>query len=146
MQRRLVSNLLGVLGGIIGGVVGYFAFVWLYHQGFYGLMLPGAMLGFGCGVLARHRSIVRGIACGLAAAGLGLYTEWKWVHIIADDSFSYMVRHFHEKPPVTLVMLLGGILLAFWLGKDGGFSSRPDIGQGARPSGDANPGPPSGGS
>jgi len=124
MQRRLVSNLLGVLGGIIGGIIGYFAFVWLVNQGFYGLMLPGALIGFGCGVLARDRSLARGAACAFAALGLELFAEWKEFPFAKDDSFGFMLAHFHEKAPIKIVMLLAGVLLAFWLGKDGGFSGR----------------------
>ena len=41
-----------------------------------GLMIPGAFLGLGCSLLARHPSIVRGVFCGIAALGLSLFTEW----------------------------------------------------------------------
>ena len=76
MPRHLISNLLGLVGAVIGGALGFYTFGWLLGQGFYGLMIPGALLGLGCSLLAQHPSTIRGILCGLAALGLGLYTEW----------------------------------------------------------------------
>jgi hypothetical protein len=121
MRRLLISNLLGLLGAIIGGVLGFYTFRWLEGHGFYGLAIPGAFLGLGCGLLAQHRSIPRGIFCGLAALILSLYTEWTFQTFIVDNSFSYMVTHLMDKSPVTLLMIAIGTIIAFWVGKDAGF-------------------------
>src|SRR5262249_40155099 len=77
MSRSLLSNLLGLVGAAVGGAIGYFAFRWFCKQGFYAMVLPGGMLGLGCLILARHRSMARGIVCGVAAVALGLFTEWR---------------------------------------------------------------------
>ncbi|MGP0063794.1 MAG: hypothetical protein ACLQGP_09375 [Isosphaeraceae bacterium] len=121
MARLLISNLLGLVGAIIGGVLGFYTFAWLEDKGFYGLAIPGAFLGLGCGMLAQHDSIPRGLLCGAGALGLSLFTEWKFHHFLVDDSFSYMMNHISEKGPVTLLMIALGTVIAFWVGKDGGF-------------------------
>jgi len=132
MSRLVISNLLGLAGAAVGGVVGYFIFGWLVGQGWYGLMIPGAFLGFGCSLLARHRSIARGIFCGIAALGLGLFAECRFRPFVADDSFQYFLAHVKDLSPVpTFLMLAIGTLIAFWVGKDAGFRgyvrpSRPE--------------------
>jgi hypothetical protein len=121
MVNRVISTTLGVIGGIVGGVFGYVLFFWIARQGLYALVLPGASIGLGCGLLARHRSVLRGIACGLAALALGLYTEWRFMPFAADDRFSYMALHFYDLKPITLIMIVLGAALSYYLGKDAGF-------------------------
>jgi hypothetical protein len=126
MPRRLISNLLGLVGAIVGGVLGFYTFGWLVGQGFYGLMIPGAFLGLGCGLLAQHASIPRGIACGVAAAILTVFTEWKFFPFVADTSLPYFVRHLTDLRPVTVLMTVIGAVIAFWVGKDAGFRWMPE--------------------
>jgi hypothetical protein len=122
MPRHLISNLLGLVGAMVGGALGFYTFDWLRGQGFYGLMIPGALLGLGCSLLARHPSTVRGIVCGLAALGLGVYTEWHFFPFAKDDSLSYFLKNVGSLKPVTLLMIGVGALIAFWIGGDAGFS------------------------
>ncbi len=68
MMRQVASCFLGLIGAVIGGALGYYIFMWIVDQGFYGLMIPGALLGLGCSLLSQHRSHFRGVIC--AAAGL----------------------------------------------------------------------------
>jgi hypothetical protein len=126
MPRHLISNLLGLLGAIIGGVLGFYTFKWLEGHGFYGLAIPGAFLGLGCGLLSQHHSIPRGIFAGVAALVLSLYTEWTFQTFIVDNSFPYMVTHLMDKSPVTLLMIAIGTIIAFWVGKDAGFRWLPE--------------------
>ncbi len=121
MRRRLISNLLGLVGAILGGVLGFYTFSWLEDKGFYGLAVPGAFLGLGCGLLAQHHSIPRGVLCGLGALGLSLFTEWKFHPFRADNSFSFLVAHLMDLSPVTLLMIAMGTIIAYWVGKDGGY-------------------------
>ena len=138
MPQRLISNLLGLIGAIIGGVLGFYTFGWLEDHGFYGLAIPGAFLGLGCGLLSQHSSIPRGILCAFAALGLSLFTEWYFhQRFLVNNSFSYMVAHLTEKSPVTLLMMGIGTAIAFWVGKDAGFRWRPER---QRPA-SAGPGP-----
>lgn len=118
MIGKVSSHLLGLVGATIGAFLGYFLFNWLVRQNLYGLMIPGAMLGLGCSILAQHRSPARGIACGIAAIALGLYTEWRFSPFKADDGFKYLVLHFSDLKPITQLMIGVGAIIAFWLGKD----------------------------
>jgi len=118
--RQITSNVLGLIGAAVGGVLGYYIFLWILGQGFYGLMIPGALLGLGCGLVSLHASQLRGVLCGAAGLVLGMYAEWNYRTFIADGSFAYMVTHIHEKPPLTLVMLALGAFFAYWLGRDAG--------------------------
>jgi hypothetical protein len=121
MINRVMSTTLGVIGGVVGGVFGYVLFFWIIKQGFYAMVLPGASIGLGCGLLARHSSTLRGVACAIAALGLGLYTEWRYMPFIGDDRFSYLVAHFYQLRPITLIMLGLGTALSYYLGKEAGF-------------------------
>jgi hypothetical protein len=121
MGSRVFSTTLGVIGGIVGGVVGYHLFFWIARQGFYAMVLPGAAVGLGCGLLARHRSVPRGIACAVAGILLGLYTEWKFEKTFPhDDRFLYLVLHFYALPGLTLIMIGLGGALSYYLGRDAG--------------------------
>src|SRR5947199_207594 len=75
-RTRIISNVLGLIGAAAGGVFGHLLFWWIVRQGFYALILPGGMLGLGCGLLARHPSRARGVVCGVAGLALGLFTDW----------------------------------------------------------------------
>lgn len=126
MMRLVVSNLLGLVGAVLGGVAGFFTFQWLLGQGFYGLAIPAAFAGLGCGLLAQHRSLARGVVCGLGGLGLSLFTEW-WFHdrSLNDGSFGSMLANLRNESPVTLLMIAIGTLIAFWVGQDAGFRLMP---------------------
>jgi hypothetical protein len=126
MPRSLISNLLGLVGAAIGGTVGFFVFGWLLEYSFYGLILPGAFLGLGCGLLAQHRSVERGIVCGLAAVLLALFTEWWYRPFAADNSLKYFLTHITSLTPVTFLMLSVGALIAYWVSKDSGYRWFPE--------------------
>src|SRR3954452_19904291 len=113
MLGIVVSHLLGLVGAVIGGLLGFLIFQWLVGQNLYGLMIPGAMLGLGCSLLAQHRSPARGIICGLAALILGLYTEWRFYPFRADGGFPYLVAHFFDLKPITQLMIGVGAVFAF---------------------------------
>ncbi len=121
MSRYVLSNCLGVVGAVLGGVLGFYTFKWLWGHGFYGLIIPGAFLGFGCSLLARHRSTARGVVCAVAAVGLSLFTEWQFSPFVKDDSFQYFFTHVHDLSPVTLLMIGVGTFVAYWVGKDAGY-------------------------
>lgn len=125
MKRLLISHILGLIGAAIGGVLGFYTFGWLVSYGFYGLAIPGAFLGVGCGLLAQHRSPLRGLICAIAALGLSLFTEWRYRPFIQDDSFSYMLTHMKDLLPVTWLMIAIGTIVAYWVGQDAGFRLLP---------------------
>lgn len=122
LNAHLVPYARGAIGAVIGGVLGYLIFMWIARQGLYAMMLPGALLGFGCAAASRLSSNGLGIACAVAALGLGIFSEWKFAPFVADDSFGFFVSHLLELKPMTLIMIALGGVLAYWLGKG---SDRP---------------------
>src|SRR5437899_6204909 len=111
-----MTNLaLGLLGAMAGGVVGYLVFLWAAHQGFYALMLPGALIGAGGRLLVKHKSVARAGICGAASLALGLFAEWRFAPFTADQSLSYFLSHIHQLRPLTLLMIAIGAVFGFWL-------------------------------
>jgi hypothetical protein len=108
------NNLLALVGAAVGGALGYWAFFWIAEQGFYGLILPGGLLALGAAVV-KNRSWWVAVVCGLAAIGLGLYTEWKFFPFIKDESLGYFLANILDLKPVTLLMIAVGGILGFWV-------------------------------
>jgi hypothetical protein len=103
--------LLALAGAVAGGVLGYYAFIWISRQGFYALILPGALVGLGA-ALARNRRVWVAVVCGLLALLAGIIADWKiTIPPPDDDSLRYYVLHLHQQPPITLIMIvIGGLL------------------------------------
>jgi nitrogen fixation-related uncharacterized protein len=140
MPRYLISNLLALVGAIIGGVLGFYTFLWLLKQGYYGLIIPGAFLGLGCSLLATHRSVSRGILCGIAAFALSQFADWYCT--ITDASFVDFLRNGKTLTPVTLLMTGVATVVAFWIGGDAGFGGFKPRGYDASPAREREPRPP----
>ena len=137
MPRHLISDLLGLVGAAIGGTVGFYTFLWLLKQGYYGLIVPGAFLGLGCSVLANHRSVVRGIVCGVAAFALSQFADWYCT--ITDERFVEFIRNGRTLTPVTMLMTGVATFIAFWTGADAGIRGFSARGPDARPAGEREP-------
>lgn len=112
MNRK--SELLVLLGAAVGGALGYVVFFLAARQGFYGLVLPGGLLGLGAGIF-KTRSKAVAVACGLLALGLGLFTEWRFAPFVTDDSLGYFLSHVYQLRAVTLIMVGAGGLIGFWV-------------------------------
>ncbi|HEY5913775.1 MAG TPA: hypothetical protein VJA21_24565 [Verrucomicrobiae bacterium] len=108
------NNCLILLCAVLGGLVGYGLFFWIVQQGFYGLILPGALLGVGAGIF-KPRSIPIPVVCGFLALALGLFTEWRFAPFVADKGFTYLLLHAHQLKPITLIMIAAGALIGFWV-------------------------------
>jgi hypothetical protein len=108
------KNLLAFLCALVGGALGYFAFFWAAGQGFYALMLPGGLLGFGAGTVP-NRSLYVPIVCGLLATALGVFAEYRFAPFNADDSLSFFLSHLFDLKPITLLMIAAGGLVGFWV-------------------------------
>ena len=114
-MTSLRSLALGTIGGMAGGWVGYQVFFWLAGQGFYALAVPGAAVGLCAGLLAREGSLPLAAVSTALALGAGFYTEWRFAPFVADGSFGYFLTHVASLKPVTLVMIVAGAAVAFWL-------------------------------
>ncbi len=109
-----MKNWLPLLAGALaGGLIGYFAFLWIARQGFYALVLPGALVGIGAS-LAPNRSLAMCVVCGVLALVLGFFAEWQFAPFIKDDSLAYFVGHIHQLKPITFIMIAVGTCIGFW--------------------------------
>jgi hypothetical protein len=81
----------GMAGAAIGAIVGWFAFGWLVSQGLYGLALPGALLGLGCGLISGGVSTVNAVLCAILATVLGIVLEWRHLPFKDDESFGLLL-------------------------------------------------------
>ena len=109
--------MLGLLGAAAGGALGDFTFQYLTHEGFYGLLLPGAALGLGCGALSGGKSNGLAIVCGIAAMFLGILTEWRFFPFVRDESLGYFVAHLQDLRTWTWVSIAAGAFCGFWFGR-----------------------------
>lgn len=118
--RALISLVGGIGGGAVGGALGYLAFKWMISQGLYSMVLPGALLGLGCGALTGRRSIGMGLLCAAAAVGLSLFAEWRTFG--KGQNFGAFVANWNNFKGITAVMIAAGVLFAFWfgMGREGG--------------------------
>jgi hypothetical protein len=107
----------GGLGAMAGAAVGVLAFRWLAQQGFYGIMLPGALIGLGAGWAARGRSVSLGVFCAIAALLVAVVAEWAVFPFVKDKSFSFFLLHVHELPAAKLLMMALGVAFAYWFGQ-----------------------------
>ncbi len=132
MRRNVISHLLGLVGAVLGGVAGFYTYRWVLSKGLVGGMIPGAFLGLGCSLLARHPSFARGVICGIAGLALGFFTDW--YTNLTDDTFWVYLQNFKSINQVYLLTIVLGAFIAFWLGKDAGFAGRSRLGpQGGKP-------------
>jgi hypothetical protein len=96
MSPKVLSNALGLLGAVSGGVAGFVVFGFLLRINLYGLILPGTLAGLGCSLLARHRSLPRGIACGALGLLLGLLAEWYNFPFVGDSAYDAFREHLSK--------------------------------------------------
>jgi hypothetical protein len=120
MRKILVTFVPGLVGACLGGVAGYYAFSWITRQGFFALVVPGALAGLGSGFCSVNHSRVRGILAGLIALVAGVVSYWHDFSppFDTDGSLRDLVMHLHQLPPITLIMLAVGTFLGFWWGRE----------------------------
>jgi hypothetical protein len=107
------NDLLAIAVGVAAGVVGYLGFWWLAGRGYYGLILPGGLVGIGAGFVL-HRSKFVAVVCGILGLVAGVLTEYRYAPFIADGSLSYFLRHVTDLRQVTLIMIAAGAVIGFW--------------------------------
>lgn len=107
---------LALSGAILGALVGFVAFKWLAAQGFYALALPGAFVGWGASFFLRRRSQAIGALAAIIALTVSIYAEWATAPFIVDESLAYFLTHLHQLRPLTWIMIVFGVVLAYSLG------------------------------
>jgi hypothetical protein len=112
---------LGLIGAALGGAGGYYLYWWLLNDGLNFLVLPGAMIGLGCGLFSLRRSRSLALVCAVVALGFGIYCEWSHAPFRKDESLTFFVTHVHWLGPVKIILIFLGGLTAYWLGQTSAF-------------------------
>ena len=116
---------LGIFGALLGAVVSFFLFQFLTRRGLYFIVLPGALVGLGCGFAARSRLLVLGIIAVAVAIPTAIFCEWKSDAYLCDDGKTLMgigeyISRMIELRGWKLPVFIGlNGLIAFWLGRRG---------------------------
>ena len=120
MRKALLTFVPGLVGATVGAYLGSSIFAWIYRQGFYAMVMPGAAAGLACGFLSVDHSRARGILCALIALVAGVLTEWKFfaAPVQTDGTLLGFVSIFPKEPPITLIMVGLGTFLGFWWGRE----------------------------
>ena len=113
----VLSYALGIGGGVVGAVLGYFLFIAMAGQGFYAIVLPGALAGLGCGAFSGRKSNCLGIVCVIIALIAGVLSEWRMAPFITDQGLRYFLTHLHKLRGFTQFLILLGGFCAFWFGR-----------------------------
>lgn len=118
----VTGTILGLLGAAAGGAVGFAGVGWLAREGFYAIILPGALIGLGCGLMLGRRSILMGVVCAVAALVATLAAEWHYFPFVADHGLAYFLAHVHRLSRLTLILMAAGTFFGFWfgMGREGG--------------------------
>ena len=111
----ILKLFLGIVGGIVGGAIGLYACKWLHGQGYYAIVLPGALVGLGFGYAARHCSVAFGIVSALIGFIAGLATEWTVIYG-GKPSLTEFLQNLKSDSPVTWILLGVGVALAYSFG------------------------------
>jgi hypothetical protein len=104
-----------VFGGIVGGVIGFYIFHWAVRQGFFALIVPGAMVGMIAGFGIGSRSQPFAIACGVAGLAVGLFTQWTFVNRAVTMDLMEFLMKIKDQKPLTLIMLVLGTFFSYRL-------------------------------
>jgi hypothetical protein len=120
MRKVLIEFVPGLLGACGGAILGFFVVNWIRSQGFYAPVIPGALAGLACGFCSLDHSKTRGVLCALIALSASVITEWKLfaAPVETDGTLVQFIAHFHQQPPVTLIMVGLGTFLGFWWGRE----------------------------
>lgn len=108
------NNLLALLAALAGGCLGHLGFVWAIRQGFYAIVLPGALVGLSASLFPA-RSVAVPVACGVFALAAGVYSEWSVLPFARDPSLGYFLQNLHQLKPVTLALIALGTAIGFWI-------------------------------
>lgn len=122
LSRPAAGVVLGLVGALVGGALGHLLFLAMAKRGYYAMVLPGALVRLGCGLLSGRRSVPLGAACGVIGLVVSVFTEWRHAPFVRDRSLSFFLKHLHKLSGVSLIMILVGAAFAFWfgLGRRGG--------------------------
>ena len=108
----LIKALSGSVAGVIIGVAG---FTFLLKYGLYAIVLPGAAVGLGTGLMSRRASWTFAIYSGVVGAVLCLLLHWKYFR--AGTAFSEFLGDLGNLPTDIKLRMAAGVVAAVWFGR-----------------------------
>jgi hypothetical protein len=120
MLKILVTFVPGLIGAAVGGVLGFYAYDWIRQQGFFALVIPGALAGLACGFCSVDHSKIRGGICALIALMAGFISYWRTFNpaFETDGTLIDLISKSYQLNPVTQIMIALGTFLGFWWGRE----------------------------
>jgi hypothetical protein len=109
----IVHLLRGLIGATAGAFAGYHAFAWFHSQGFYAIVVPGALIGLGFGYASGTRSKGLGAICAGLAVAFSLFVEWRFV---VHGDIEVFLNNLQHLSGVTWLMILLGTWCAYSYG------------------------------
>ena len=106
----------GVVGGAAGGALGWIICLTLIRWAVLSTMLPGLLMGIGCGWLSGTRSHVLGALSGVGSLAVSIVVTWQIAPFVADDSLLFFVTHLHKVQPMMLLMIVLSGACGYWFG------------------------------
>lgn len=116
-SRRSVDYVAATTGTVFGAIAGAAVFGFLLRQGIYAMVIPGTLIGLGCGGFAKGRSTGLGISAAVIAFVVSLGLEWHFRPFVLDDSLSYFLSHLRDLTTMTWITVSLGTFAAFWFGR-----------------------------
>lgn len=108
-----ITILRGLAGAIAGGIVAYFAVRWLRGQNIYAMMLPGLLIGMGCGYAAGGKSHTLAIMAAALSLVCSLLIEW---NVFYNEPLVRFLTHLYLLEPFKLLVHALGVVVAYWFG------------------------------
>ena len=108
----LIKALSGSVAGVIIGAAGVTV---LLKYGLYAIVLPGALVGLGTGLMSRRASWTFAIYSGVVGAVLCLLLHWKYFR--AGTSFFEFLRDLGDLPTDIRLRMAAGVFAAVWFGR-----------------------------
>lgn len=106
-----------ILGAVVGAILGYLGFYMLWQLDLYAMVVPGALIGLGCGAQAGGKSAALGLVAGVFGLLFSLFIEWHFFPFSEDNSLGFFARNVMELPSNTKVFIAAGTFAAFWFGR-----------------------------
>jgi hypothetical protein len=106
----------GIVGGTVGGVLGYFVFDWALTQGYYALVLPGSLVGIGCGLASGRKLLALGILSAIGALLVGALADWNSLANPSPTIWEHAATLLQANRRMTAILILVSVVLAFYFG------------------------------
>jgi L-aminopeptidase/D-esterase-like protein len=106
----------GFCGGAVGGGLGYLAFRWMLTQGYYALVLPGALIGMGAGLGSGRRMLSLGLLSAVGALVVGVVADWNSLIAPAPTFLGHVATLLDANRRTPAILILVGVAISFYFG------------------------------